>query len=155
MSTENTIFSKLFNKNAIQLKKTDLKKRSLKLSIVEDINDLADSLRDSYDVASYYANGRLEELESDYFDAVNDIKLEIDEMAINSAVRFLPEEGEKMQALVGELENKSEELGILPSELIQGYDEITFMVDNYQSLYDELISAYRETIRSTGNNDFL
>ena len=76
-------------------------------------------------------------------------------MAINSAVRFLPEEGEKMQALVGELENKSEELGILPSELIQGYDEITFMVDNYQSLYDELISAYRETIRSTGNNDFL
>lgn len=29
------------------------------------------------------------------------------------------------------------------------------MVDNYEALYSDFISLYRETIRQTGNNDFL
>lgn len=149
MSTEKRVFNKLFKG------KTKLSKKAVKLNVVQDIYDLYDSFRDSYDMTSYYANERLEELQNEFFEVANPIRLEIDEMAINGMPRFLEEEGEKMQALVGELENKSEELGIDPSELIQGYDEIIFMVDNYEALYSDFIRLYRETIRETGNNDFL
>lgn len=130
-------------------------KQAVKLSVVDDINDLYESLRDSYDMTSYYANERLDELQNEFFEVANPIRLEIDEMAINGSPRFLEEEGEKMQALVGDLENKAADLGIDPSELIQGYDEIVFMVDNYEALYSDFIRLYRETIRQTGNNDFL
>jgi CII-binding regulator of phage lambda lysogenization HflD len=156
MNTLKTVFNKLQDSRKTQLsRKTNLSKKSVKLSIVDNINDLYDSLRDSYDTTSYYANERLEELQDEYFDAVSNIKLEIDEMAINGTPRFLEEEGEKMKALVGELENKAADLGIEPSELIQGYDEIVFMVDNYEALYSDFIRLYRETIKATGNNDFL
>ncbi len=130
-------------------------KKAVELSVVDDIYELYDSFRNSYDDTSYYANERLEELQEKYFDAVNDIKLEIDEMAINGTPRFLEEEGENMQALVGNLENKANELGIDPADLIQGYDEIIFMVENYKEMYSDFISLYRETINITGNNNFL
>lgn len=153
MSTENRVFSRLFDTN--KRRQNLSREQKVALSLVDDINDIYDSFRDSYGDTSYYANERLEELQENYFDAVNDIKLEIDEMAINGTPRFLEEEGEKMQALVGELENKAEELGIDPADLIQGYDEITFMVDNYKEMYSNFISLYRETINITGNNNFL
>ncbi len=130
-------------------------KKAVELSVVDDIYELYDSFRNSYDDTSYYANERLEELQEKYFDAVNDIKLEIDEMAINGTPRFLEEEGENMQALVGNLENKANELGIDAADLIQGYDEIIFMVENYKEMYSDFISLYRETINITGNNNFL
>ena len=76
-------------------------------------------------------------------------------MAINGTPRFLEEEGENMQALVGNLENKANELGIDPADLIQGYDEIIFMVENYKEMYSDFISLYRETINITGNINFL
>ncbi len=146
MNTKKTVFSKIAK---------GMPKKQVKLSVVDDIYDLYDSFRNSYDDTSYYANERLEDLQIKYLEAVNDIVVEIDEMAINGTPRFLEEEGEKMQSLVGDLENKANDLGIDPSQLIQGYDEITFMLDNYKEMYSDFISLYRETINITGNNDFL
>lgn len=146
MNTKKTVFSKIAK---------GMPKKQVKLSIVDDIEQLYDSLRNAYDLASYYESERFDDLQNKWFDATNDIRLEIDELAINSEVRGLEEDGENMQGFIADLENKANDLGVDPAELIRDYDEIVFMVDNYQALYDSFVGKYRETINITNNNDFL
>ncbi len=81
-------------------------KKQVKLSIVDDIEQLYDSLRNAYDLASYYESERFDDLQNKWFDATNDIRLEIDELAINSEVRGLEEDGENMQGFIVDLEIK-------------------------------------------------
>lgn len=146
MNTKKTVFSKIAK---------GMPKKQVKLSIVDEIEQLYDSLRNAYDLASYYESERFDDLQNKWFDATNDIRLEIDELAINSEVRGLEEDGENMQGFIADLENKANDLGVDPAELIRDYDEIVFMVDNYQALYDSFLGKYRETINITNNNDFL
>lgn len=146
MNTKKTVFSRMAK---------GMPKKQVKLSVIDDIDQLYDSLRNAYDLASYYESERFDDLQNEWFDATNDIRSEIDELAINSEVRSLEEDGENMQGLIVDLQEKARDLGVNPADLLEGYDEILFMVDNYQALYDSFVGKYRETINITNNNDFL
>jgi hypothetical protein len=146
MNTKKTVFSRIAK---------GMPKKQVKLSVIDDIEQLYESLRNSYDLASYYESDRFDDLQNKWFDATNDIRLEIDELAINSEVRGLEEDGENMQGFIADLQEKALDLGVNPADLLEGYDEILFMVDNYQALYDSFVGKYRETINITNNNDFL
>ena len=153
MNTKKSVFSKLFGKKS--LSKTELKSLKVDLSIVDDLEGLYDSLDQSFSEASYYANERLDELTDQYFEAVDPIKTEIDEMAINGSARFLEENSEEVKALIIQLNEKAADLGIDPRDLVANYDELNEMSLSGQMVYDELLSKYRETIGYTGNNTFL
>lgn len=153
MNTKKSVFSKLFGKNT--LSKTELKSFKVDLSIVDDLESLYDSLDQSFSEAVYYESERLDELTDQYFQAVDPIKQEIDEMAINGSARFLEETSEKVQELITQLNEKATDLGIDPRDLVANYDELNEMSLSGQMVYDELLSKYRETIGYTGNNTFL
>lgn len=134
-------------------KKVGLKKHKVDLSIVDDIANEAEFLRDSYDEASYLAYEWGDEIIEAYEDFR--MKYNLDNYIVNGNTRFLEERGERMQGLVGELENKANDLGIDPAELIQGYDEIIFMVDNYKNLNKDAEDKNREVTSYTGMPNFL
>lgn len=134
-------------------KKVDLKAHKVDLSIVEDIANEAEYLRDSYDEASYLAYEWGDEIIEAYEDFR--MKYDLDNYIVNGNTRYLEERGERMQGLVGELENKANDLGIDPAELIEGYDELIFMVDNYKELNKDAEDKNREVTSYTGMPNFL
>ena len=153
MNTKKSVFNKLFGKKS--LSKTELKNVKVDLSIVDDLEGLYNDLDKSFSEAVYYRNDRLDELTDQYFKAVDPIKQEIDEMAINGSVRYLEETSEKVKELIIQLNEKATDLGIDPRDLVTNYDDLNEMSLSAQMVYDELLSKYRETIGYTGNNSFL
>lgn len=133
-------------------KKLGLKKHKIDLSLVDDINNEYDSLRNAYDDASYLAYDWGDEIIEAYEDFR--MKYNLDDYIVNGNTRYLEEAGERMQGFIGNLENKAEELGINPAELIKGYDEIIFMVDNYKTLNKDAEDKYREVTSYTGMPNF-
>ena len=99
-------------------------KKAVELSVVSDLENLFESLDESYNEAIYYSEGRLDDLADEFINVTSPIKTEIDEMAINGSARFLEEESEKVQELIQELNEKTSELGIDPRELVQNYDQL-------------------------------
>ena len=153
MNTKKSVFNKLFGKKS--LSKTELKNVKVDLSIVDDLEGLYNDLDKSFSEAVYYRNDRLDELTDQYFKAVDPIKQEIDEMAINGSVRYLEETSEKVKELIIQLNEKATDLGIDPRDLVTNYDDLNEMSLSGQMVYDELLSKYIETIGYTGNNSFL
>lgn len=153
MNTKKSVFSKLFGKKF--LSKTELKNVKVDLSIVDDLEGLYNDLDQSFSEAVYYESERLNELTDQYFKAVDPIKQEIDEMAINGSVRYLEETSEKVKELIIQLNEKATDLGIDPRDLVTNYDDLNEMSLSAQMVYDEFLSKYRETIGYTGNNSFL
>ncbi len=133
-------------------KKLGLKKHKVDLSIVDDIQNEAEYLRNSYDEASYLAYEWGDEIIEAYEDFR--MKYNLDDYIVNGQTRFLEERGERVQGLVGEFENKANELGIDPAELIQGYDEIIFMIENYKNLNKDAEDKNREVTSYTGMPNF-
>lgn len=156
MSTKERVFSRLFDssKHNTELKRAEAKNK-IALSVVSDLEDLYDSLYESYNEAVYYSEGRLDDLADEFVNITSPIKTEIDEMAINGSARFLEETSENVQKLIQALNEKTSELGIDPRELVPNYDNINEMSLSGKMVYDELVSKYREVIKYTGNNDFL
>ena len=156
MSTKDRVFSRLFDKrqHGVELKKAEAKNK-IALSVVSDLEDLYQSLYDSYQDAAYYSSERLDDLADEFENITTPIKTEIDEMAINGSARFLEETSENVQKLIQALNEKTSELGIDPRELVQNYDQLNEMSLSGKMVYDELVSKYREVIKYTGNNDFL
>jgi len=134
-------------------KKLGLKKHKVDLSIVEDIQNAYDNFRNSYDEASYLAYEWGDEIIEAYEDFR--MKYNLDNYIVNGNTRYLEERGENMQGLVGEFENKANDLGIDPAELIQGYDEIIFMIENYKNLNKDAEDKNREVTSYTGMPNFL
>jgi len=153
MNTKKSVFNKLFGKKS--LSKTELKNVKVDLSIVDDLEGLYNDLDQSFSEAVYYESERLNELTDQYFKAVDPIKQEIDEMAINGSVRYLEETSEKVKELIIQLNEKATDLGIDPRDLVTNYDDLNEMSLSAQMVYDEFLSKYRETIGYTGNNSFL
>ncbi len=148
---ENKVFA-IFKK----LPKTQFsKQKKLELSIVSDLEDRYDELQYAFDDASYYGYERLDDLLDEFYNAVNPIKTEIDEMAINGNASNLPFVAEEVKTMIAELEQKADELGLNPSDLVAGYDDMKIWSDQADSVYSNFVSKYRETINVTNNNDFI
>ena len=136
------VYSKLPNQ------KVNLKAHKVDLSLVDDIDNEYQGFRDAYDEASNLAYGYGDEIISAYEDFKR--KYDLDNYIVNGKTRYLEEIGERVQGFLGNLENKADELGIKPSDIIEGYDEIVFMVDNYKNLNKDAEDKYREVTEYTG-----
>lgn len=125
-------------------------KKTVELSIVNDIDSSFDFLEQSYSEASFGVDF-MKEWEQKIYDFSTELSIAVDNYVINGAAYNFQEEAENMQARIDELEAKAEELGIEPSDLISNYDEIKDILNNADSVDTEFRNAYREVLQASNN----
>ena len=146
-NTKKVVFAKLFSKPAnTKLSKT----RKLKLSVVEDIQDAWSSFEEISSLASYYANERFDELLDEIYEFRSKLSEEVDNLAVNSSVSMLEEEGENLIQLLDKLETGAEDLGVDPSELLDEYVDIRERAEEAKYLYESFKDKYLEVVRDSG-----
>ena len=142
MNTKQIILNKL--KNA---RKQELSKK-VDLSLVSDIDNEFNFLEQSYSDAIYGSDlfnewiGRVQGFN-------NDLGMVIDDFVVNGAGGMFEEAAENMRVKIEELESKSEELGINPSELVSNYEEIKNILSDASNAEETYRSAYKELLRET------
>lgn len=153
MSTENRVFSRLFDKGQydVELKKAKAK-QVVELNVVSNLITEFEPLRESYDDASYLAYDWGDEI----MDAFSDFRLKynLDNFIINGQARNLKDIADTMREYLEELESKAEDLGIDPVDIFNDYEDARYFVDNANSIYDDFIAKYREIISFIGIPDF-
>lgn len=125
-------------------------KKTVELSIVNDIDSSFDFLEQSYSEASFGVDF-MKEWEQKIYDFSTELSIAVDNYVINGAAYSFQEEAQNMQARIDELEAKAEELGIEPSDLISNYDEIKDILNNADSVDTEFRNAYREVLQASNN----
>ena len=89
-NTKKVVFAKLFSKPAnTKLSKT----RKLKLSVVDEIESIANDLEQSYSEASYYANERFDEILDEISEFQTNLSFEVDNAVVNGTATYLEEAG--------------------------------------------------------------
>tara|TARA_B110000259_G_scaffold90507_1_gene105096 strand:+ start:8546 stop:9004 length:459 start_codon:yes stop_codon:yes gene_type:complete len=139
MNTKQIILNKL--KNA---RKQELSKK-VDLSLVSDIDNEFDWLEQSYSEASYGADF-MREWEDKILDFGTELSIAVDNYVVNGAAYSFEEAYTNMRVKIEELESKSEELGINPSELVSNYEEIKNILSNAESIDSEFKNAYKEVL---------
>ena len=119
-------------------KRTKLKKRGVKLSLMDEIQSTYDWVEQISSTASYYAYERFEELTDKFYDFRNEVSLEVDNLTVNSGVSGLEENAEYLQNELAEVENVAEMLGVPPSEIYDNYDEAKQLADNASELWTDV-----------------
>ena len=147
-NTKKVVFAKLFSKPAnTKLSKT----RKLKLSVVDEIESIANDLEQSYSEASYYANERFDEILDEISDFQSNLSIEVDNAVVNGTATYLEEAGSTMLELLAKLETGAEDLGVDPSELLDNYMEIKEMAEEAQSIYELFVEKYKEVVKESSN----
>jgi DNA repair exonuclease SbcCD ATPase subunit len=139
MNTKQIILNKL--KNA---RKESLSKK-IDLSLVSDIDNEFDWLEQSYSDASYGVD-YMKEWQDKILDFGTELSIAVDNYVVNGAGYSFEEAYTNMRVKIEELESKSEELGINPSELVSNYEEIKDILSNAESVDSEFKDAYKEVL---------
>ena len=139
MNTKQIILNKL--KNA---RKQELSKK-VDLSLVSDIDNEFDWLEQSYSDASYGVD-YMKEWQDKILDFGTELSIAVDNYVVNGAAYSFEEAYTNMRVKIEELESKSEELGINPSELVSNYEEIKNILSNAESIDSEFKNAYKEVL---------
>ena len=127
-------------------------KQAVKLSALSDIEDNLDRFDSAESDASYLAY----ELGDETIDAYDEFRMKysLDDFVINGNARDLNEVAEILRNALNELEQKSEELGIDPSDVFSDFYDLKARVDNADALEKDTIEKYREVTDYTGFNNF-
>lgn len=127
-------------------------KQAVKLSALSEIEDNLDRFEAAELGASYLAY----EYGDQIIDAYDNFRQSypLDDYIINGATRDLEEVTENMQNALNELEAKSEELGIDPSDVYPDFYELKDRVDSADVLNQDAKEKYYEVISYAGFNDF-
>lgn len=117
-------------------------KQAVKLSALSDIEENLDRFEYAESDASWlaYEWGDMIIDEYDEFRLRNNV----DDFIVNGNLRDLNEVAEIMRNALNDLEVKSEELGIDPSDVYADYEELKQRVDNADSLERDALDKYRE-----------
>ena len=140
MNTKQIILNKL--KNA---RKQELSKK-VDLSLVSDIDNEFNFLELSYLEASFGVDF-MREWEDKILDFGTELSIAVDNYVVNGAAYSFEEAYTDMRVKIEELESKSDELGVNPSELISRYEEIKNILSNAESVDSEFKNAYKEVLR--------
>jgi len=146
MQTEKRVFSKLF-------KDDELKDKSTKLSVVSELITEFPVLEEAYQDAAYFAYDMGDKVLSAWESFQREYN--IDDFVVNGAARNLIETSDRMRVLLEDVEQFSEQLGIDPREVYQGYDDAKYFVDNAASMQRDYVEKYREIISYVGFNDLM
>tara|TARA_R110001606_G_C14983236_1_gene604692 strand:- start:145 stop:585 length:441 start_codon:yes stop_codon:yes gene_type:complete len=127
-------------------------KQAVKLSALSEIEDNLDRFDYAESDASYLAY----ELGDQTIEAYDDFRMKysLDDFVINGNARDLNEVAEILRNALNELEQKSEELGIDPSDVFSDFYDLKARVDNADALEKDTIEKYREVTDYTGFNNF-
>ena len=136
-------------------KQVRLKKRNVKLSLIDDITERYDNLSQLQSIASYYLNERFDELEDKWYDFQMEIGTEVDNMAVNTSVGMINEESDNLSELLLKIQDTANDLGMTPEDLYSNYNEVYQTMTISQTLYDDFLSKYKDFARLTGLQEFL
>jgi hypothetical protein len=127
-------------------------KQAVKLSALSDIEDNLDNFEYAESDASWLAY----EWGDMIMDEYSDFKLRnnLDDFIVNGNLRYLNEVAEIMRNALNDLEVKSEELGIDPSDVYPDYEELKQRVNNADSLEQDALDKYREVQQFAGFANF-
>tara|TARA_R110001632_G_scaffold118080_5_gene230366 strand:+ start:336 stop:797 length:462 start_codon:yes stop_codon:yes gene_type:complete len=152
MSTKDRVFSRLFDGQKHDLNANLSKEHKVALSLVQSLITEFEPLQESYNDAAYLAYDWGDEI----LDAFSDFqqKYPIDDFIVNGNARGLKDQADTMRGYLEELEQKSEELGLNPADIFDDYEDTKYLVDNANSMYDDMIAKYREIISYVGIADF-
>tara|TARA_R110000772_G_scaffold246442_1_gene360113 strand:+ start:455 stop:916 length:462 start_codon:yes stop_codon:yes gene_type:complete len=152
MSTKDRVFSRLFDGQKHNLNTNLTKEHKVALSLVSSLITEFEPLQESFNDAAYLAYDWGDEI----LDAFSDFqqKYPIDDFIVNGNARNLKEQADTMRGYLEELEQKSEELGLNPADIFDDYEDTKYLVDNANSMYDDMIAKYREIISYVGIADF-
>jgi len=140
------VYSKLPNQ------KVNLKAHKVDLNSVKEIEDLYNEPYKSLEEASYLAYEWGEETMKAY----NAFRMEynLDDYIINGSTTDLKELTDELKEKLEDFETKANELGIEPSELINGFGMIKESVQFGIDTYDDAKDKYREVVEYTGMPNF-
>lgn len=136
-------------------KQVRLKKRNVKLSLIDDITERYDNLSQLQSIASYYLNERFDELEDKWYDFQMEIGTEVDNMAVNTSVGMINEESDNLSELLLKIQDTANDLGMTPEDLYSNYNEVYQTMTISQTLYDDFLSKYKDFARLAGLQEFL
>lgn len=141
------------NKNVLSiLDKFKPAKAAVKLSALTDIEDNLDRFEYAESDASYLAYEWGDQIMDEY----NEFKMRynLDDFIVNGNTRDLEEVAEIMRNALNDLETKSEELGIDPSDVYADYEDLKARVDNADVLFEDAKRKYYEVVPYVGYADF-
>jgi len=127
-------------------------KQAVKLSALSEIEDNLDRFDNAESDASYLAYELGDQTIEAYEDFV--MKYSLDDFVINGNARDLNEVAEILRNALNELEQKSEELGIDPSDVFSDFYDLKARVDNADALEKDTREKYREVTDYTGMGNF-
>jgi len=127
-------------------------KQAVKLSALSEIEDNLDRFEYAESDASWLAY----EWGDMIMDEYNDFKMRnnLDDFVVNGNVRDLEEVAEIMRNALNELEQKSEELGIDPSDVYADYEDLKQRVENADQLEKDAKEKYYEVQQYAGYANF-
>ena len=132
--------------------KVDLKSQKVDLSLVSTIITEAGAFDEAESEASYLAYEWGDEIIGAYEDFQS--KYNLDNYIINGTTTDLKDYTEKLKEKVEDFETKALELGIDPSELINGFNMIKSSVQFGFDTHEDAKDKYREVVDYTGMPDF-
>ena len=126
-------------------------REAVKLSALSDIEDNLDRFEYAESDASWLAYEWGDMIIDEYEDFKS--RNNLDDFIVNGNLRDLNEVAEIMRNALQDLEVKSEELGIDPSDVYPDYEELKQRVDNADSLEQDALDKYRELVEYVGYPD--
>lgn len=151
----NTTLSKCKYDFSKKTKHWKFAKYNVKLSLIDEIEQEYEYLDEAVGIASYYGYERFEELDEKYTDFKMEIAGEVDNMAVNSSVRYVKEGTEKLGEMLAKVKELAEELGMPASEIYDNYDEAFNLFSNAPEVYSDFLSEYKKFTAYVGLGDFL
>lgn len=132
--------------------KTNLKADKVKLSLVQDVEDLIQGFELSESDASYLAYDYGDEI-IDAYDSFRS-QYPLDDFIINGYARDLEENGENLLRALDNLKASADELGIDPNDLVGDFDDLYNRASNAESLNNDAREKYREVTSYVGLPNF-
>lgn len=131
--------------------KLSAKKREVKLSLVDELEDLYNRLEEQTGITSYFAYEWVEEAEQKVIDAIDGL----DDYLINSSMSYLAETGQEALEALAKLEANAESLGIDPEEVYPDYEELKQWAEGAEDMqydaYDALQKSYLRDLTGYGD----
>jgi hypothetical protein len=136
MNTKKTVFSRIAK---------GMTKKKVELSVVDEIDNEFGWLEQSYTEASYGVEFMREWIDK-IMEFNSELSIAVDNYVVNGAAYSFEEAYTDMRSKIETLEEKANDLGINPSELIRDYDEIKNILSVAESVDSEFKSAYKELL---------
>lgn len=121
------------NKKAPQRTKLSANKRSVKLSVVSELENLYEQLEEQTSLTSYFAYEYIPEMDDKVRDAISGL----DDYLVNTSMSYLTETAKEVTALLEKLKSNADDLGIDVNDIYPDYEEMKGWADNAEDLmYD-------------------